>query len=295
MGGVFTKEWSEVVTGSSPGSPDDPQNERVTNNVGGAVAKRRILHVDPRSISDDVTRTPIQVERPNNESTPRASAAPPYLDPRSPSHDMPRTPIAPNPAKNPLSLDDSFETVKQVRAPKPSRGAIAKDLKEIESKIQSIHVTGDANVTEKEEGEITNDFDDDEIETKPSFEKPKPILPNISLMPKKVVSQQLKAIEDSYEKEEGEITHDSDEDENDENVAFQEAAAKPPRGNDKTPKSVRSKSSLESDCRSPLLIENEEPVFEKALSHELAAMAAKNEARLRKPLGSVNNDDSLVI
>ena len=60
MGGLMTKagEWTEVVTGSSPGSPESDDPHMITNNE---VARRRILRVDPRSISDDVNRTPIQV------------------------------------------------------------------------------------------------------------------------------------------------------------------------------------------------------------------------------------------
>ena len=62
MGGIITKagEWTEVVTGSSPGSPESDDPHRITNNE---VARRRILRVDPRSISDDVNRTPIQVDQ----------------------------------------------------------------------------------------------------------------------------------------------------------------------------------------------------------------------------------------
>ena len=97
-------------------------------------------------------------------------------------------------------------------------------------------------------------------------------------------------IEDD-EKEEGEITHDSDDDENIENQLVKKTPVKT---------NIRSKSSLESDCRSPLLIESSEPFFEKSLSSELAVMAAKNNAgpRQRKPLGEVkteSNDDSLLI
>ena len=100
-------------------------------------------------------------------------------------------------------------------------------------------------------------------------------------------------IED-YEKEEGEITHDSDDDDNDENIENLLVKKTPVKTN------IRSKSSLESDCRSPLLIESSEPFFEKSLSSELAVMAAKNNAgpRQRKPLGEVkteSNDDSLLI
>ena len=105
-----------------------------------------------------------------------------------------------------------------------------------------------------------------------------------------VISLEEEKIED-YEKEEGEITHDSDDDENIENLLVKKTPVKT---------NIRSKSSLESDCRSPLLIESSEPFFEKSLSSELAVMAAKNNAgpSQRKPLGEVkteSNDDSLLI
>ena len=104
----------------------------------------------------------------------------------------------------------------------------------------------------------------------------------------------LKEKIEDYEKEEGEITHDSDDDDNDENIENLLVKKTPVKTN------IRSKSSLESDCRSPLLIESSEPFFEKSLSSELAVMAAKNNAgpRQRKPLGEVkteSNDDSLLI
>lgn len=285
MGGYMSKEWSEVVTGSSPGSPNDPQVERVTENIDGEIARRRILRVDPRSISDDVTRTPIQVDRtPANESTPKASA-PAFLDPRSPSHDLPRTPIAVNPGKNPLNLDDSFEIESAKQPVKvPNRGAVAAELKEIEQKIFNVKIS---NEYEKEEGEITHDsFEENtthEIsDTEPIVEKSK--VETLKMTPREP--------QVDYEKEEGEITHDSD----DENVENQVTSV-PANKIFQTP--LRSgKSSLESDCRSPLLIENDEPVFDKLLKSELEAMASRNSnPRQRKPLGSLVNavDDSIVI
>ena len=114
---------------------------------------------------------------------------------------------------------------------------------------------------------------------------------NPELKKKEEVLSLEEKIED-YEKEEGEITHDSDD--NDENIENLLVKKTPVKTN------IRSKSSLESDCRSPLLIESSEPFFEKSLSSELAVMAAKNNAgpRQRKPLGEVkteSNDDSLLI
>ena len=90
----------------------------------------------------------------------------------------------------------------------------------------------------------------------------------------------------------GEITHDSDEDEENK-VPVMMPIKKTPK------KQIRTKSTLENDCRSPLLIESsDEPLFEKALSNELAAMASKNLAKTaNNPLLERNagNDDSLII
>merc|ERR1712025_1310753 len=110
--------------------------------------------------------------------------------------------------------------------------------------------------------------------------------------------------DESYEKEEGEITHDSDDDENEENENRRCAIGI-------TPITKRTKSMLESDCRSPLLIENEtaanaiaETSFDRALAFELGNMAAKGMVVDRKILGDKANttkqstspsNDSLVI
>ena len=300
MGGYLSREWSEVVTGTSPGSPNDPPAERAAAIDSGEVARRRILRVDPRSISDDVTRTPIQVDRaPGSESSTPRAAAPPFLDPRSPSHDMPRTPIVKNVSEKALSLDDSIEIgaePAEEAVPVPVRGAsVVPGLKELEQKIENFKFKENENdENEKEDGEITCDGDDDniieqdvkkneEITSAPKSEvKKEPLL----LMPKsKFLNVQIQRVmRDANEtKEDGEITHDSDDEEENKPLA------KTP------PTTIRSKSSLEADCRSPLLIENDEqPVFEKVLTSELAKMATKNTPKQRKPLGEVNND-SLVI
>ena len=246
-------QWSEVMTSTSPGSPNESngnQNEKVPVGVEavGSLARRRILDTDPRSISDDVTRTPIQVEKAkNDESTPRA--APPILDPRSPSTAMPRTPLSLTAGK--VSFDEAIETAEAEHKP-PTRGTtVAAELREIERQIEDV----------------------------------------------------VKVQDESYEKEEGEITHDSDDDENEENENRRCAIGI-------TPITKRTKSMLESDCRSPLLIENEtanaiaETSFDRALAFELGNMAAKGMVVNRKILGDKSNttkqstspsNDSLVI
>jgi len=270
-------EWTEVVTGSSPGSPETDDPQRITNNE---LAKRRILQADPRSVSDDVSRTPIQLDKTPNDSTPKATA-PAFWDPRSPSNELTRTPIILSQTRPPLNLDQYDDDSNNVDAivPPPSRGAIA-DLKEIEAKVETLLIKDEkeeeAEVNEKEEGEITTDFIDDggkDKENEPVVDKDET---PIKLTPKTKVTlpEPKKKVEENseiYEKEDGEITHDSDEDEdieNDENLLVTK----------KTPVTIRSKSSLESDCRSPLLIESSsEPVFGKALTNELAGHGSKKQ------------------
>merc|ERR1711878_22975 len=217
MGQYISKEWTEVVT---TGSPEAPVVEEGV--AEGAVAKRRVLKFDPRSISDDVTRTPIQVEKSPNESTPKNPVHQAFIDPRSPSTDLPRTPLASGLGKHPLYFDDdSLEMGEdQAAATKdvPKRGAVATELKGIEEKMEDLIV---AEIEEsKEEGEITHDGDSDDGDDEviaPVLKTPvkaaqvaKSLLEEIIRSPAFVP---LKTNNDSYEKEEGEITHDSDEDE----------------------------------------------------------------------------------
>ena len=201
--------------------------------------------------------------------------------------------------KHPLYFDDeTLEEGKDVAkaiAAIPKRGAVSNEIKDVETKLELLNVNKDDSY-EKEEGEITHDSDDEDVET------PKEEISELSLekTPLKFqFHQQDKAEDEVVEerddgKEEGEITHDSD-DENRENF-------EPVK--DKTPvKQFRIKTSLENDCRSPLLIENDEPaVYKKALSNELAVMAQrsakKKEAAKSNPLSERNvgnNDDSLII
>ena len=219
------------MTSTSPGSPNESngnQNEKVPVGVEavGSLARRRILDTDPRSISDDVTRTPIQVEKAkNDESTPRA--APPILDPRSPSTAMPRTPLSLTAGK--VSFDEAIETAEAEHKP-PTRGTtVAAELREIERQIEDV----------------------------------------------------VKVQDESYEKEEGEITHDSDDDENEENENRRCAIGI-------TPITKRTKSTS----------------FDRALAFELGNMAAKGMVVNRKILGDKSNttkqstspsNDSLVI
>jgi len=307
MGQYISKEWTEVVT---TGSPEAPVVEEGV--AEGAVAKRRVLQFDPRSISDDVTRTPIQVEKSPNESTPKNPVHQAFIDPRSPSTDLPRTPLASGLGKHPLYFDDdSLEmgadqatAAEEFTVPAPKRGAVAiTDIKGIEEKMEDLIV---AEIEEsKEEGEITHDDDSDDGDDEviaPVLKTPvkaaqvaKSLLEEIIRSPAFVP---LKTNNDSYEKEEGEITHDSDEDEENKVPVMIMPIKKTPI------KQSRTKSTLENDCRSPLLIESsEEPLFEKALSSELAAMASKNLAKKKggatanNPLLERNagNDDSLII
>ena len=63
MGMFNSKEWAEVYNNGQPGSPNDEAEANKENGGDGGKAKNRVLRVDPRSISDDVERTPIQVDK----------------------------------------------------------------------------------------------------------------------------------------------------------------------------------------------------------------------------------------
>jgi len=105
--GRSKEEWSEVYNNGSPGSPDsDIVAAAQQPQLGGKGGKKRFggRSMDPRSISDDVERTPIQTG--SNRNTPDAEAVcttplqpknqadkfKAAIDPRSPSG-LPRTPI----------------------------------------------------------------------------------------------------------------------------------------------------------------------------------------------------------
>ena len=216
MGQYISKEWTEVVT---TGSPEAPVVEEGV--VEGAVAKRRVLQFDPRSISDDVTRTPIQVEKSSNESTPKNPIHQAFIDPRSPSTDLPRTPLASGLGKHPLYFDDdSLEmgadqaAAEEVTVPAPKRGAVAiTDLKGIEEKMEDLNV---AEIEEsKEEGEIThddNDSDDDGNDAEviaPVLKTPVKAAQVARCLLEEIIRSPafvpLKTNNDTYEKEEGEF------------------------------------------------------------------------------------------
>ena len=90
MGALNTKQWSEVLTTGSPGSPSkkadttDPvssvpssaensptveqqtESKKVSENEAEDQPRprhRNLQSLDPRSVSDDVTRTPIQKDK----------------------------------------------------------------------------------------------------------------------------------------------------------------------------------------------------------------------------------------
>jgi hypothetical protein len=84
MGALNTKQWAEVLTTGSPGSPEaaesrtaitdsaenspGPADVEVDEEIEGSGDLPRPKHrnlkmLDPRSVSDDVERTPIQLEK----------------------------------------------------------------------------------------------------------------------------------------------------------------------------------------------------------------------------------------
>merc|ERR1712029_1137301 len=142
MGNLFGKtneEWAEVYNNGEPGSPD---SDVWTGNQGGQVGppggkKKKFRSIDPRSISDDVERTPIQASPKETNGDAEACTTPIHaafkknptqrfkttIDPRSPSG-LPRTPI--------LIKEDEAETNEVVKvettedAATPSCGNIVK-------------------------------------------------------------------------------------------------------------------------------------------------------------------------
>merc|ERR1712129_279716 len=116
------------------------------------------------------------------------------------------------------SYDDSKEDI--IAAPPPSRGAVA-DLKDIEAKVENLQLKDDveeAEANEKEDGEITHDCNDskndDAVDDVPVTddinEKHKVCLLTPELKKKEEVLVSLEEKFEDYEKEDGEITHDSD-------------------------------------------------------------------------------------
>jgi len=163
--GVFgSKEWSEVYNNGSPGSPED-QDKAMDPRPRG------VVRVDPRSISDDVERTPIQVDKTKGaglnqeaQETPtgiktkldRFKAA---IDPRSPSG-LPRTPI--------LVQDKPEEVVKDcdeadVEDDAPKRGAITKPMPPTVAKL---------NLDDHEDDEEPDKEEKVDEEQVPEVEKP---------------------------------------------------------------------------------------------------------------------------
>jgi len=84
MGALNTKQWAEVLTTGSPDANEDkvgkttssvpsssesspiPENATESNHDDEDRPRprhRNLKSLDPRSVSDDVTRTPIQVEK----------------------------------------------------------------------------------------------------------------------------------------------------------------------------------------------------------------------------------------
>ena len=267
MGLFYSKEWNEVVTSNSPGSPD----QGVQDNKGGADPRRRVLAMDPRSISDDVSRTPIQVNnsKTTSEATPK-TAKPAFLDPRSPSQDLPRTPLNFE-GKNmtPEFAEDVEEPEESTKAQPPQRGTTidSTEVKDIRKKLEDLEINPEEPEQETEaKGEVVNDE----------------------------IVQEANPAEES--KEDGEITHDSDDDFED-----QDTENKKPLTPVKAVKAGK-KTLLESDCRSPLLIENGAAhSYEKGLANELSAMANMGKIK-RLPLTTpkaVNNvqeeEDTILI
>lgn len=236
-------EWAEVYNNGSPGSPDSADvPPAVQQPEKGKLKKKKFLRsIDPRSISDDVERTPIQAGAAAQRSPQDDQCATPVLrnqtdkfkaamDPRSPSG-LPRTPIlVQEDDAVPVKEDPETPVAAAAAGPAenvPKRGAMIAKKLEMEEKEES----GEIVVVEKEEEE---DYKDeivvDETETESA------------------------ANENSLAADENSLAADLN--------------SLPSATGGKSLPRVQDLKDLPSDCRSPLLIESSSPPTEAKTSSQ---------------------------
>lgn len=235
------EEWAEVYNNGSPGSPDSGDVPVVQEKGAGKLKKKFLRSIDPRSISDDVERTPIQAGAAARSPADDQCATPVLknqtdkfkaaMDPRSPSG-LPRTPI--------LVQDDAVPAREDAETPAagrtdpapadnvPKRGAMVAKKLEMEEKEEAF-TSGEIVVVEKED-ETQNE---EEI----------------------VVDE--KEEENQIEEE---IVVEETETSADENSLPSATGKSLPR--------VQDIKDLPSDCRSPLLIESSSPTEAKTSSQK---------------------------
>jgi len=276
MGGFGSKEWSEVYTNGSPGSPEDQAGK--AEDSKGTKGKGVMRGFDPRSISDDVERTPIQVEKARSGLNQEAQETPTgvknnidrfkaAIDPRSPSG-LPRTPILVQDKPGQTKKDDEDPPVEEaVVAPirgatKPASPPVAKlnlddDQEEAaaedEQEVAETEVKDDELKTEEAAKEVSEDDIPKETEEKEEVASAEP------------VKDAEEVTEESQEVAEEEVDPVEHVDEN-----------KAPSGAEVTPTASRTAAATgvlglslprvmdtsgDSDCRSPLLIDHDVDVF----------------------------------
>lgn len=219
-------EWAEVYNNGSPGSPDS--NDVPVQQEKGGKKKKFLRSIDPRSISDDVERTPIQA----------GSAA------RSPTDDQCATPIMATAKKNPT---DRFKAAMDPRSPSglPRTPILIQD---------------DVAASTKEE--------DPETPAAPGPTDTAENVPKRGAMVAKKLEMEeehtgeIVEVEKTEENKAEIVVDDVDETENsvDETNSL-------PSGTGKSLPRMQDLKIEPSDCRSPLLIESSSPTEAKTSSH----------------------------
>jgi len=183
MGALQSKIWSEVPTDEIPESPSEIQP--LSSNGKPAAPFR-----DPRSISDDVERTPIQIGSNKSKNSDKNDIAPEVdqtptgpsfaarfkaasIDPRSPGgQGLPRTPII---LKGDLDEKSDIEhTSEEIKEPaKPTRGSAAfvDKLVETAKMEELLESTSKMDITSDSKPSDTKSTLPEEIVDEPKSEK----------------------------------------------------------------------------------------------------------------------------
>jgi len=186
MGALQSKIWSEVPTNEIPESASEIQP---LSNNGKPIAPFR----DPRSISDDVERTPIQIGSSKSKDSDKSNEAPEVdqtptgpsfaarfkaasIDPRSPGgQGLPRTPIILKDVLDEKS-DVKEDTAKETKEPaKPTRGSAAfveklEETAKIEELLEStskMEITSDTKSSDTKSTLPAENVDEPESESSP--------------------------------------------------------------------------------------------------------------------------------
>jgi len=174
MGAFASKEWSEVYNNGSPGSPDDSAATGAKEADPASLRAKGALRGDPRSISDDVERTPIAggaagkaQETPTGFKT-RLDRFKAAIDPRSPSG-VPRTPILvqqdqpDETAAAKVAADQDDDAAKPKVEDVPRRGATS-----VPPPIAKLDLGPDEEHDDDEEGEVEEEATEKQDKVEPS-------------------------------------------------------------------------------------------------------------------------------